>query len=205
MRANIGNFHQTKVLIIILAIAVITCALIFFAVLPQIRAVNETKKEIDLNKRQIASIQNKIKSYQEVHNTFKQITGSDEVPQIFPKREEMVTLIEGLEKSVTLSGGSHSLSITDNDSQKPGAGKKAEQEGIVKGLSKVREVPYTIQYYGDFRQTVNLLSYLENLPFVTYFTRVSLATESQKAETALNTTNTGYAFTQIDGLLFVKK
>ena len=205
IRPNLGNFHQARISLTVLAIVTVTGILIFLIVLPQIRAVNEIKKDIDLNKRQIAAIQNKVKSYQEVHNTFKQITGSDEVPQIFPKREDMVALIEGLERSVTLTGGTQALSLTDSDSQQLPNGKKVEVEPVVKGPTKVREIPYTIQYYGDFRQTVDLLSYMENLPFVTYITQLSLGAEAQKGEGLEAERNSGFAFTQIDGVLFIKK
>lgn len=205
LRTDLQNFHGAKLGLTILAIIAVSCGLIFFGILPQIRAAGATKSEIDKNNQEIGRIQNEIKSYQEAHNTFRQITGSDAVPQIFPLREDMVDLVEGLEKSVTLSGGSHTLTLTDNETQLLPNGKKIEAPAVIEGLGHIQEIPYTIQYEGDWRQTVALLLYLENLPDITHLTTLQLSAESAKSETSEAAINTGNAVTQIEGLLFIKK
>src|SRR3989338_3722507 len=204
----LNSFHQARIALTIGAIIVASALLVFFGLLPQTDAVSSIKSEIDQKQQRIAQVRWEIQSYQEVQANLKKLTGSDTMPEIFSKRENVLTLIEGLEGAVARSAGSHTLVLTDHEEQAAvsASSKPPARQAVIKELTGAEEIPYQLDYFGSYRQTVNFLLYLENLPFITRVGKLSLAAESvQSSEPGGDTRNTGNAFTQVDGLLFIQK
>lgn len=202
------SFNQAKVALTVGAIVVTASLLIGLVLLPQLSAVTRIKEQITKNRERIAQTRSEVKSYEEARSNLRKLTGSDEMPEIFPPRQEILPLVEGLEKAVARTGGSHILLMTDFDDQDAAApnAKPVVRPAVIKELDGVEEIPYQLEYFGDYRQTLNFLLYLENLPYMTFVKKLTLAAESVPEEgPAGGNRNTGAAFTQIQGLLFIRK
>jgi len=202
------SFNQAKIGLTIAAIIACASVLVGLVLLPQISAVTRIKAEITKNRKQTVETRSEVQSYKDAQSNLRKLTGSDDMPEIFPARQDILHLVEGLERAVARTGGSHTLLMTDFDEQDAAApnAKPVARPVVVKELNGLEEIPYQLEYFGDYRQTLNFLLYLENLPDVTFVKKLTLAAESVAVEgTAGDILNTGRGFTQIQGLLFIRK
>ena len=210
MNLNINNatFLHSKILLTAGAVAAAVLLLIFIAILPMLSQIKATVAGISANREAIAAMQRELAGYQLSHDELAKIREDNILPQIFPTAENMVNLVAGLEGAVINSKGSHVLAIMDKREQQnaltASTGGGAKPAGpVVRGLSGIEEVPYEMNYVGNFRQSENLLLYFENLSFPNHIRSISIAAETRQTDEKV-LRNTGIATVKIEALFFVQ-
>ena len=195
---------QSRIIITVGVVVSAAFALIFFAVMPQMAQIRNAVSGIAGNREQIDKIQRELSGYQMSHSELEKIKNEKVVQEMFPQRESMAPLVAALENAVKSSGGAHALTIVDKKEEAAagGGGEQKPAPPVVPGLAHVEEIPYSLEFTGNYRQIVNFLLYLENLPFVSRVTNLSLAAESKQVDEVVH--NTGLATAKIEALFFIK-
>lgn len=197
--------NRTKIFTTFAAIVILTGVLIFFGVAPLLAKVKNSQDRIKANQEELVQLAQAIASYKDLSAKLSQIGDQAQiVSAIFPLREDSVSLVQGLEKAFQEAGLSAQLSIVDNsENATPGT---AVPPPVITKLSGIEEVPYTMRFSGDYRQTVNFLIALENTPFLTEVTGFSLSSDTNSSSQRGNLiVKTGTATGEIRAVLFIKK
>ena len=126
----------------------------------------------------------------------------------------MLGLVLGVEKATRDSGVTPTLTITDkkeNPDPVAARGRSASdgQVGqassrLIPGLKKVEEIPYTVEVSGNYRQTLDFLTYFENSPFMSELTKLSITADSVQNETTKVLKNTGIATSKVEAVFFIR-
>lgn len=196
--------NRTKILFTVSVTAVLFGLLAFLGAVPLLSAVRKSQDRIQANRQELSSLTQKIDNLQEIGAKLRQIADTaDAVVGIFPLREDSVILVEGLEKAIQAAGLATQLTIVDSQEGQPVG--IAAPALVAKKLSGIEEVPYTLRFTGDYRQVVDLLMYLENTPFFTELTNLSLSADITANQRGTATVKLGTATGEIKGVLFIKK
>lgn len=201
--------NHTRIILAIAGIVGVALALVLLVVLPLLKNLQETNAAIVRNEQEIARIETEILSYETLSVKFVQASGEREaLARMFPVREEMVGLVEGLETALGGAGLFSSLLIYDKDSgQNSGAGgAKVLPKSVVPGLRRIAEVPYVLQLAANnYRQFVDFLLYLENLPVFNEISKLSLVADSLQGEGGSTLRNTGTATGKLEAVFFIQE
>lgn len=194
-----------KILITSLVIALAAGILIFSAALPLVRKIRVTQQEIQKTKDRYAEISGKIEKLREIENRLAAIDSEiPDVKNLFLVREEAVSLVESMETAVSQAGLSGKLSIVDQEEDARSSSLK--QPLLVKNLIALEEVPYVLRFGGSYRQVVDLLQYLENLPYFTIISALSASAQLNTSQTGKTggEVRTGNVSGEINGVLFLR-
>lgn len=205
---NQSYLTHTRITLILGGIIVVAAVLIMFVVLPLISGIKETHNTIRKTKEEFAHLDSEIKSYKKLSSEFAKISAERQALAVmFPKREEMVVLVEGVESAVNQARVTSRVTITDKKETKMSS---AEEKNInpvllVAGLQKIEEVSYALELSGDYRQIVDFLLYLEHLPFISEIVKFTITADTVQNETAKTLRNSGNGTSLIEGIFFIKQ
>ncbi|MDP3741456.1 MAG: hypothetical protein Q8R08_03995 [bacterium] len=201
--------RQTKLVLIILGIVLGAGVVVGLVCLPLISKVSQTQKQIGETKVKLQVIAAEIENYQKLAFNLSKVSAvKQRLLEIFPPRENSVSLVEGLEGAAAVSGLTISkLTITDNQTKNETSTGQVEKPlpQLVTGLGLVEEIPYTLQITGDYRGLVDFFSYLEHLPFITIPNKLTVAADQTQTDRAALLQNTGEAAAKLDGMLYIFK
>jgi Tfp pilus assembly protein PilO len=198
---------QTKIILSVIAVIVGAVLVVTFFILPMLRNFQSTDEAIKQNQSDFQQIQADIESLKNLSIQLKQL-GSDQqsLNEMFPKREEIVGLVEGVESAIDKSGPTAVLSIVD--SAEAGPGSKASQEklpSVVPGLKNVEEVHYFLKLGGTYRQLIDFFVNLENLSFMSEISSLSMTADKEQAGPNQLLGNVGTVTSNIEGVFLIKK
>src|SRR3989344_1453881 len=157
--------NHTKIVAALLSIAALSIALIFFGIRPLLAKISETEIAVAKSVSEIETLTKKIEEYKQAKTKLELARFEKEtLSQMFPIREDAVYLVESLEDALAKTGLTATLSITDDEESNSRA--PAEKSKVlIQNLTKIDEVAYTLEYIGNYRESVDFLLYAENLPF----------------------------------------
>ena len=195
-------------LAVIILVFFLGAGLLFLLIIsPLFQKVVETKAQIRANEAKLLEIAAEIANYKALSaNLLKVSETKTALLAMFPAREEMLSLILGLESAVQRAGLAHKLVIADfkeKRDQNPAA-KDKPSATIVSGLTEVEEIPYHLEVLGNYRGLADLFLYLENLPFVTVPDKLTASADQIQPVGFESLRNTGTATAKLDGVLFIK-
>lgn len=179
----------------IIIILFLSIGLWVFAISPLAKHDQKLNKEMLKSRILLENINREIAEHQKLAEDLARVEGGrQKIADMFPVREEMVSLVEGLEFAARNSGSEAELELTDT---------KLEEKILAGQLNQIDQIPFTVKLEGDYRQFTDYITYLENLPFVVHINGFSLTAESvQVTETTLQ--NTGKGDAELKGVLFIK-
>lgn len=196
-----------RLVLIILAIFLGAGVLLLLVISPLFHKVIQTKEKIKANEEKLLEIAAEIANYKTLSaNLLKVSETKTWLSAMFPAREEMVSLVLGLESAADRADFVHKLVITDfkeKQEQSVGAKEKPPLQ-IVSGLASLEEIPYQLQVSGSYRQLADLFLYLEHLPFITVPNKLTIIADQVQPVGLENLGNTGVAAARLDGLLFIR-
>lgn len=198
---------NVRFILIVLAIVLGTGMLLLVVISPLLRQVTETQDSIRENEAKLLEIAAEIANYKALSaNLLKVSEQKAALADMFPPREQMVSLVLGLESAASRAGLVHKLTITDyKEKQEQNVGAKDKPPvPIISGLNSLEEIPYTLQAAENYRSLIDFLIYLEHQPFVTVFDKLTLSVDQTQSEGSENLRNTGTAAAKLDGVLFIK-
>lgn len=198
--------YQTRLILIITALICGTAVLLLLIVLPLFRKVVATQSGIAENQAKLRQIATEIQNYKTLSNDLLKVaTEQKYLEQMFPVRENMVSLVEGLERAVSDANLNSKLTIVDNkekQEQNPNSREKPAPP-IIPSLSRLEEIPYILQITGNYRGMIDFFHYLEHLPFITITDKLSVtADKAQSSETGI-LRNAGTATAKLEGVLYI--
>jgi hypothetical protein len=190
----------TKLFVINAIGLVVSIILIMVLVRPTIGKVATINNDLKGKKTQLKTLETQILAFKSAQSDLSRATQRDRVTNAVLDRENLVAVVEDVEAAAANTGSEHSISITDLD---PAA--KAPP-AIIKGVTNITEVKYTLNITNNFGGIVNFIKYMEHLPHFTEITDLRLVAETATStSTGIQTvTRTGEVLTTINGLFFVK-
>lgn len=190
-------------------IAVVAAIIIFFGVFPQIRKIGSLAAGIESNKSTIALLEREVENYQRASSDLERVAEVRAAfENMFPVREQMVSLVRGMENSSLRSGLAMELILSDQKEESLSLPKGAPVKAVpplVNNLSQLEEVPYSLKTAGSFLELLEFIYYLENQPFITELSKLSVTAEIEQEERTERIFNTGVGLGQIDGVFFIKQ
>jgi Tfp pilus assembly protein PilO len=209
---NPGRFssNQSKTVLIIISVVLVFGIMIYFGVFPLLDKVRGIQDKISENDQQLVDLAKLINGYKSVSIKFSKVEDyMAEVSAVFPLREDSAAIVESIENAVLKSGVTADLVIVDHSEDAPGntAGSNttSEKTAVVNRLAGLDEVPYNLHFSGNYSQIANLFQYLENMPFFTQLSELSVSAETFLPQNAKMGTHSGIGMGDIQGVLFVKK
>jgi hypothetical protein len=159
---------------IILALAgwIITCAGMLMYGFDILQGGNQQLIfQIEESKKELAALQDEKDSFVQAQKDVEQMKSEKIQPEDFFSKD--ITLVNELK---TLEGLGDSLGVELSVSGISGTAKTA---GKAKTISDIATVPYSIYANGPYRNIVDLVQTLENLPFVSTINAISLSVGDQ--------------------------
>ncbi len=194
-----------KTIGILTLIIIFTGVLVLLAILPQLRQIRKTTIEIAGNKQELSRLAQELQGYKTLAVELQGVEAEKvKLTEMFPKREAMVGLVEGLETAAANSGVEHKLTITDRQ-ENPETTKLISSPSVVLGLRQIEEVPFVLELTGNYRQILDFLIYFENLNFMSEFLSFAVTAESEQNEFTESLVNTGKAAAKIEGRFFIRQ
>ena len=199
---NVLSKNTARIYITCVLIGAVLALLFFLLVMPLASSVRGTRAKILNNSVKIAKLSGEITQFKETESKLAQIKKSvADVKQLFPVREESVVLVEAVEDALARSEVAAEISITDD--KEGSAANDNATEGLIKGLKNIEEVSYELDVSGDYRNYVDLLLYMESLPYGTEIVDMSFVAGQELG--CVTRAKTGLASGKIRGIFFLKK
>ena len=191
----------------ILFLAFGTGILLLAVISPLSNKLTDTQKKIKENEAKLLEIAAEIANYKTLStNLLKVAETKARLSVMFPPREEMVSLVLGLESAVQKVGLSSKLLITDNKEKRERSSGAQEKPpaAIISGLASIEEIPYLLEVSGDYRALADLFIFLEHMTFVTVPDKLTVSVHQEQIVGRKDLSNTGTATAKLEGLLFIK-
>lgn len=202
------NFKfNTRFVLTILFVAFGTGILLLVVISPLLNKLTDTQKKIKENEGKLLEIAAEIANYKVLSANLLKVTETKvRLSTMFPPREEMVSLVLGLESAVQKAGLSSKLVIVDvKEKQERAAGAKEKPPAaIVSGLVSLEEIPYLLEVSGSYRALTDLFIFLEHLAFATVPDKLTVSADQEQITGQKDLSNTGTATAKLEGLLFIK-
>lgn len=181
-------------------------AILLFAVTPLLRKIGSAQAAIRASRVELLAVEQKIESYNTAITELAKIQANKEdILRIFPKREAMVNLVQGIESAVTRAGAIPELKITDKKEDPLAADIDRGASPVVPGLKDIEEVPYSLTLSGHYRSLTDFLLFIEHQPFVTEFKKFAITAVTVQDETSKALRNTGLASGIFEGVFFIAR
>jgi len=202
------SFHYARTVFTVVAVAAIVALFIVLVVVPQMDGITAVRGQIEETRRKTSEIVVEVKSYEQSFSELNRIGDSREaIAGMFPQREDMVTAVEALERSVARAGGAHILSITDLKEQVAESRDRSIDskpiEPLLAGLTALEEVPFTVEVAGGYRSLADFFLGLENSGFTVLIDKINITAEAKQNPDGI-LLNTGIGIGRFDGVFFVR-
>ncbi|MBI2607900.1 MAG: hypothetical protein HYW51_03690 [Candidatus Doudnabacteria bacterium] len=178
---------------------VITGLIFLLLVSPALSKVASLHEESKSKKTELVTLEQQIRAYQTAEADLSKADQRQKISDSFVTREDLVTAIQGVERSAQLTNTQESKTITD-DVENPTKGEK--RPAVIVGKKLIEEIPYQLSLKNDYVGTVNFLRYLEHLPQFSEVTEITLSAETESSEAG--SIRTGQVLGTIDAVFFVK-
>lgn len=208
--------QNLKIFLSAVTLLVLLLVWVFLVLLPFLEKIGSTVKKTKENEESAAKLVAQISEFRQLSQEFAKIQDEmRDLTAVFPRREEMVSLVKGLESATARAGSVHELALKDSaEEQEMQGGKSAGGAGgnadanpmVVAALAGAEQVPYSLHLTGEnYRKFLDFLIYLENLPFYTEVKQLTVTADSaQDGETQI-LHNIGSGEMVLEGVLFLKK
>ena len=200
------NYRETNSKIVITGVGILVALflLAIFVVRPQLRKITDLRTRITESQNKAAALQVRIADYRLAAKELQKVSGQKAaLAALYPAREQMESLVLGLEQAAASSGVLTSLKITDAlEAAAKGESVSEAKPPVVAGLSGLTEVPFTLDLSGTYRQLTDFFMYFDNSPYLTRITSLSVAADQDQGETAEILRNTGIATPPLLRLVF---
>ncbi len=185
-----------KIALTSISLTLALIAIVVFALMPLLSKIERTNEEIHVNNQKIAQIRAEIDSHKRLAQEFRKIELEHELlKKMFPVKEEMVVLVEGLEASAASARLDHALTLQEDVSH----------DNRIPGLQEVMGISYELALTnGTYRQFIDFLVYLENQPFVTRLDSLTLSADLLQSDSG-SLLNLGAGSGKVAGKLFVSE
>lgn len=194
------KFFFTAVLIIVLCLG-----FAFLAVSPLAARGKKLNEQIIKDRRLLENVILEIAEHQKLAEDLAKVeSGRKQIANMFPAREEMVALVQGLELAAQRSGLTSGLILTDLEEKDSVQGKEPPAVDVPAGLTQIEQVPFRVSLEGDYRQFTDYLIYLEHLLFVAEIDEISISAESSQESEEGPLQNTGKGTAEVKGFLYIK-
>lgn len=194
---------EAKIFLNLAAVTALGLGIVFLAVLPLARRNEDIQGQIAENTGHLAQVAAEIENQQRLAEQLALVgDDKDRILQMFPVREEMVQVVQGIEQAAKNSGVGWTLSFED-EIEDPD--KKSDEEAPVlpAGAANLSIIQYTVYVTGDYRQVSNFFDYLNNSFFITNVNKFTLSAEALQEGEDQPPRNTGFGTVKARGLLFV--
>lgn len=198
-----SNTYLSGAVIIVGSILVIV-----FGIFPMVKSLNAINHRIAGAQMELAQISTELEGYQKANAELKKsLVLKERVTAVFPKREQMVSLVESMETALGNSNLDSVLRIIDEKELNLAieAGQIKPRPILVPGLDALQEVPYELEITGDFAQFVSFFHYFENQPMFSAYSSLVFTAESDQDEKNKKLFNTGQGRGYLEGVLFIRK
>lgn len=181
-------------------------ALLLFAVLPFLKKIATSQLALRAAEINLLGVEQQIQNYKTALAELAKVqTKKEAVLEIFPEREGMEPLVQGLEGAVTRAQGSAELKIIDKKEDLSQSQKSPDKTApTVAGLKNIEEIPYTLTLSGNYRVMMDFLSYLEHQQYITVLNKITITAVSEQEETSKTLRNTGLASGLFEGVFFIR-
>lgn len=200
--------HRIKILITLAGVILVCAVLVSFTIIPLLSRIVSLNEEIKNNQLDLVKITTEIKNFEKATRDLEKYKlGRGALTAMFPVREEMVSLVQGLESVINRAGLSAELKIADKKEElMAGSGGREviSTPTVVPGLEPIEEIPYLLEARGDYRSLINFFVYLESLPFVSEITKINITADSIQEEARRIIINTGTGIAKIEGVFFIR-
>ena len=198
----LGN---SRISVTIFAIALICAAMLYFLIVPEAATVGKIAADVGASRQGAADISAEVKSYEDSYAALDSVSGGKETfENMFPTRENMVNLIQGLEDAAARSGVTETLTLSDRLETPANKGADKPKPSLARGLVKIEEIPYTMEVSGTYRQILDFFLSLENQPFISEVGKFTAAADSISDKETETVRNTGTAAAKIEGSIFIR-
>lgn len=202
------SFKSARIVSTAIAVAAMAAALIVIIVVPQMNAITEIRGRIEETRAQTAAVVAEVKSYEQSFVELNRIGSSrEDIAQMFPDRESMVSLVAGLEASVSAAGAGHRLTIVDLKEQAVAAGARQidikPRFALVPNTIQLEEVPFTVEVVGSYRSLADFFLGLENSGFITVINKLSITADAEQNDNG-DLVSIGTGTGVFDGVFFVR-
>ncbi len=202
---------QYQIILSVAIVVLIALVLILLAIVPLISNLKQTHAKITKNQIELYRIKSDIKGFEQLSQQITQVEAHEQdVARLFPVREEMASLVQGLENSVAKANTTHKLSITDakeSNAQSNSQAKGKTEAAVVPGLKQIEEIPYTLAISGEYRRVVDFLLAIEHQPFFTEFQKFTITADQTQRGSGqeFELFNLGTASAKLEGVFFIQK
>lgn len=200
---------KPNIVLTLLIIIAAAAGALFFGVMPLLQKIGNLQADIHRSELQLAHIEEQIQSYQTAIVELRKIeTNKEEILGLFPPREEMTSLVVGLEGASSRAGGVSTLTIVDRKEASLPQGAKSDAKpvpSLIAGLQEIEEIPYSLKLAGDYQTMIDFLFYLEHRQYITQIKRISITTDSLQDTLTQTVRNTGLANAELEGAFFISQ
>lgn len=197
-----------KIILLVFGLVVVVSILVLFIILPEVKALKETRANLEAKLLTLANLEEEILAAQKISERLGEVAQAKlTLEKFFPKREDMVFLVEGLEVEAQKAKLPLKLTLTDLKEKETESGAKTLQKPpfLFPELKDMEEIPVSLELSGgEYRQFLDFLLALENLPFFAPIQKLQLSAQSIQVEGTEEVINTGRGVGKLEGLLFVK-
>lgn len=188
------------------AIVLLGAAILLFGVMPSLRRISSAQAGIRATHVELAAVQQKVESYKRAIAELAKIeTNKEDIINIFPQREDMVNLVQGIESAVSRAGALAELKIIDKKEDPRAADTDRTTKLVAPQLKEVEEVPYNLTLSGHWRSITDFLLLMEHQPFITEFRKFAITAVAVQDETSKILRNTGLANGIFEGVFFIAR
>lgn len=202
------QFRQTRIFFTVAATLAISIGFLTLVIFPLANHTRDLSAEILKNRASLENITREIEEHQRLSQDLARVEeGRQKIAAMFPSREEILPLVEGLEAAARASGASkYELELSDAVEDQTGSAAQGDGgAALPAGASRIEAVPFRATVAGDYRVFANYLTFLENLPFVVDVGKLSITAESAQGNEQGSLVNTGQGAAELSGVLYIKK
>lgn len=181
-------------------------ALLVFVISPYLRKIGASQAAIRSAVAELSALEQKIAGYKTAIAELAKIeTNKEEIVGLFPKRENMVSLVSGIESAVARAGAFSELKIIDKKEDPLAADVDRAARPVASSLKGVEEVPYKLTLSGNYRSFTDFLLYFEHQPFISELKKIGITAITVQDETSKVLRNTGLATGIFEGVFFIAR
>lgn len=196
-----SNDISKRIVLTVAGILAVWGLLVGLAVRPLLSSVEGLAAQIQKNKLESAKMSAEIAGYEAMSAELEKVSQEKALlEKAFPIREDMVSLVAGLEAALSRAGVSHQLTLID---EKEDRDAKTDPP-LVPELSRITEIPYILEGVGSYETLLKFFVYLENSPFFSEVSGFKLTALSAQNEATKEIRNTGLGSMNLKGVFFIR-
>jgi len=162
----------------------------FFVARPMVSAIREKSDQIQQKIALQEGKEEKLKELPSIRSQFEKVKNQEEKINISLNEENVVSLVEKLEKISEETGNKIKMELPENG-QYSGKNSKEEKDSLAESLPSDKYVKMKISLYGSYSSFLNFLNKVENMEFYSDVISIAVRRASESGPGLSNNPFTG--------------